>query len=70
MQANKTLLQRKYARIVAMFAKQQNMPVTQALDCFYHSQTYQEMRNGIADMHCRSDLALVEELKLELKKDN
>ena len=56
----------KYARIVAEFARQLNIPLEQALDFFYHSMTYQEMREGIADMHCRSDLYLVDELKLEL----
>ena len=66
MEANNVLLQMKYARIVAEFAKQLNIPLEQALDFFYHSMTYQEMREGIADMHCRSDLYLVDELKLEL----
>lgn len=65
MEANPVLLQMKYARIVAEFAKQMNMPLEQALDFFYHSMTYQELREGIADMHCRSDLYLVDELKLE-----
>ena len=66
MEANNVLLQMKYARIVAEFARQLNIPLEQALDFFYHSMTYQEMREGIADMHCRSDLYLVDELKLEL----
>ena len=60
----------KYARIVAEFAKQLNIPLEQALDFFYHSMTYQEMREGIADMHCRSDLYLVDELKLELNHNS
>lgn len=40
MEANPVLLQMKYARIVAEFAKQMNMPLEQALDFFYHSITY------------------------------
>ena len=68
MNANNILLQMKYTRIVAEFAKQLSMPLAQALDFFYHSMTYQEMREGIADMHCRSDLYLVDELKLELNQ--
>ncbi len=66
MEANNVLLQMKYARIVAELARQLNIPLEQALDFFYHSMTYQEMREGIADMHCRSDLYLVDELKIEL----
>ena len=70
MEANNVLLQMKYARIVAEFARQLNIPLEQALDFFYHSMTYQEMREGIADMHCRSDLYLVDELKLELNHNS
>lgn len=65
MLANRILLQKKYARVVKEFARQTDMPLEQALDFFYHSWTYQEMSQGIADMHCRSDLYLVDELKIE-----
>ena len=34
----------------------------EALDCFYRSQTYELMRDGISDMHCMSDEYLVDEL--------
>ena len=69
MEANSILLQMKFTRIVAEFSRQLNIPVEQALDFFYHSQTYQELREGIADLHCRSDLYIVDELKLEYKND-
>lgn len=65
MEANKILLQMKYTRIVDQFAKQVNIPIEQALDFFYHSITYQDLRDGIADLHCRSDLYIVDELKIE-----
>ena len=55
MEANKILLQMKYTRIVDQFAKQVNIPIEQALDFFYHSITYQDLRDGIADLHCRRD---------------
>lgn len=32
---------------------------------FYNSTTFQLLEDGVADMHCRSDLYLVDELKLE-----
>lgn len=65
MQADKTLLQMKYARVVAMFAEQQIIPMEDALDFFYHSETYQELREGIADLHCRSDQYVADELAAE-----
>ena len=65
MEADKTLLQMKYSRVVALFAAQQNLSVEDALDFFYHSETYQELREGIADLHCRSDQYVADELALE-----
>ena len=67
MQADKTLLQMKYARVVAMFAAQQNISMEEALDFFYHSETYQELREGIADLHCRSDQYVTDELSAEYR---
>lgn len=65
MQANKTLLQMKFARVVALFAQQQNLTPEEALRFFYHSQTYRELSEDIADLHCRSDQYVVDELKSE-----
>lgn len=67
MTANPILLQKKYARVVEYFAKQQNISLDAALDFFYHSETYQLMRDGISDMHCMSDAYLAEELEQEYK---
>ncbi len=55
MEANKTILQMKYARIVPIFAEQTGITLEDALDFFYTSSIYQMMNEGIADMHCRSD---------------
>ena len=38
-----------------------------ALELFYHSDTYALMREGVTDMHCRSDLYLVDEIVDELE---
>ena len=67
MQADKTLLQMKYARVVALFAVQQGLSMEDALDFFYHSETYQELREGIADLHGRSDQYVTDELTLEYR---
>ena len=65
MEADKTLLQMKYSRVVALFAAQQGLSTEDALDFFYHSETYQELREGIADLHCRSDQYVADELAAE-----
>ncbi len=65
MQADKTLLQMKYSRVVAIFAEARQLSAEAALDFFYHSQTYQELREGIADLHCRSDRYVADELIAE-----
>ena len=67
MEANSVLLQKKYVRIVALFAEQMQLTLDEALEFFYRSETYQELRDGIADLHCRSDQYIVDELKLEVQ---
>ena len=59
MTANPILLQKKYARVIECFAKQQGLSLDEALGLFYHSEVYQLMRDGM------SDLYLAEELRLE-----
>ena len=70
MEANKTILQMKYARVVALFAERSGMPLEEALEFFYDSDTYMLMSEGVADMHCRSDEYLADELMLELREKN
>ena len=67
MNANPILLQKKYARIVELFAKEKNISIDKALEIFYHSEVYQLMRDGISDLHCMSDGYLVDELEMEYK---
>jgi hypothetical protein len=66
MTANKTLLQHKYARVIEAFAEKQGVTLREAFDLFYKSLTYEEMREGVSDMHCRSDEYLAEELCREM----
>lgn len=68
MMANPILLQKKYARVIECFAKQQGISLDAALDLFYRSEVYQLMREGVSDMHCMSDLYLAEELRLEYEE--
>ena len=65
MTAHPVLLQKKYTRIVTLFAQRNHLTFDTALDFFYHSDVYKFMSEGISDMHCRSDLYLVEDLENE-----
>ena len=64
MNANPILLQ-KNARVVELFAKENNISLEKALDIFYHSELYKLMSEGVSDMHCMSDEYLVQELEEE-----
>ncbi|MCL2808979.1 MAG: DUF3791 domain-containing protein [Treponema sp.] len=65
MKADRYLLQLKYSDVIKTFSEIGNISLREALDKFYNSQIYIEMREGISDMHCRSDKYLVEELLQE-----
>ncbi|MCL2426322.1 MAG: DUF3791 domain-containing protein [Oscillospiraceae bacterium] len=65
MTANKTLLWMKYGHVINAISLRENIDLEQAMDIFYKSYTYQEMREGISDMHCRSDEYLAEEIARE-----
>ena len=67
MNAHPVLLQIKYARIVALFARKNGISLAKALEIFYHSVLYELVSEGLSDMHCMSDSYLVEELEDQLK---
>ena len=67
MRANPTLLHRKYARVVALFAREAGLSYDDALRLFYGSQTYLLMREGVSDLHCMSDGYLADELRYEYR---
>lgn len=65
MNANPVLLQKKYARIVELFASRNKITPEKALGIFYRSQLYELLSEGVSDMHCMSDEYLVQELEEE-----
>lgn len=65
MDGKQTILQMKYARIIAGIAEKQSISLEEAMDRFFHSVTFQMINNGIADLHCRSDRYLVDEFCIE-----
>lgn len=65
MNANPILLQKKYARVVELFAKEKRLSLDAALAFFYKSKVYELMREGSSDMHCMSDQYLSKDLSEE-----
>ena len=47
--------------------EKEKISLENALDFFYKSELYQLISQGISDMHCRSDLYLIDELENEYK---
>ena len=70
MKANPILLQKKYARVIACFAKKTGISLGGAIDLFYRSQLYCLMRDGVSDLHCMSDDYLAVELSAEYQRKN
>lgn len=70
MEANKTILQMKYARVVKLFAELSGASLEDSLGFFYDSYLYKMMSEGIADMHCRIDNYLAGLLMDEQTKKN
>ena len=68
MNANPILLQKKYARVVALFARQMGLSLSDALTFFYNSELYPLLREGVSDLHYMSDAYLAAELELEFQK--
>ena len=65
MDAKQTILQVKYARIIKDLADKLGISSEEAMEDFYHSDTFQMLQNGIGDLHCRSDKYIVDEYCLE-----
>ncbi len=60
------ILDRKVARIIAVYSERYNVPQDEAADIYYRSVTSQLIEDGVADLHCRSDKYLAEEVWLEM----
>lgn len=56
------ILEAKFARIISEISKMYNVSLDDAMDMFYNSETMQLMEEGVADLHCRSDKYLAEEV--------
>lgn len=50
------------ARIIAAISEMHNITLQEAADIYYNSDTASLIEDGIADLHCRSDKYLAEEV--------
>ena len=57
-----TILEAKYARIINEISEMHSVSLEEAIDIFYNSQLFPLLEEGVADLHCRSDKYLAEEI--------
>ena len=56
------------ARIIISISEMFNVPLDKATDIYYNSETANMIEDGIADLHCRSDKYLAEEIIREYQE--
>lgn len=52
----------KYARIIEILAQRLHITREEAMDIFYSSPVFELIDQGVADLHCRSDQYLADEI--------
>ena len=60
--AARILRDMKYARIIGLIAEKQNISREEAMDMLYTSPIFEIIDDGTADLICRSDIYLSEEI--------
>lgn len=56
------ILEAKYARIINEISNMYSVSIEKAMDIFYNSPLLTLLEEGVADLHCRSDKYLAEEI--------
>lgn len=56
------------ARIIVCISEMYGVSIVEATDIFYNSETADMIEEGIADLHCRSDKYLAEEIWREYQE--
>ena len=59
------IMSAKYSRIIQQLSEMYGVSLKDATDMFYNSTTMELINEGIADLHCRSDKYLAEEVWME-----
>lgn len=60
--ATRILRDMKYARIIELIAEKQHITLDVAMDMLYSSPLFEIIDDGTADLICRSDLYLADEI--------
>lgn len=60
--ATRILRDMKYARIIELIAEKQHISLEEAMKMLYTSPLFEIIDDGTADLICRSDLYLAEEI--------
>lgn len=63
--SRQVILDRKIARIISLYSKIYDVSLEEATELYYKSETAKMIEEGVADLHCRSDRYLADELYLE-----
>lgn len=61
-EAYHAILEAKYARIINEISIMHAISLDEAMDIFYNSPLLALLEDGVADLHCRSDKYLAEEI--------
>lgn len=61
-EAYHAILEAKYARIITEISTMNAVSLEDAMDIFYNSPLLPLLEEGVADLHCRSDKYLAEEI--------
>ena len=68
-QSKQILRSSQCARIIVCISEMFNVPLDEATDIFYNSETASMIEEGIADLHCRSDKYLAGEIWREYQEN-
>ena len=63
------ILDMKISAVIAEYADRYNVTLEEAADTYYNSVTAQLIEERIADLHCRSNGYLADELWLEIQNN-
>ena len=60
--SKQTIKSAQCARIISCISEMYGVPLNEATDIYYNSETANMIEDGVADLHCRSDKYLAEEI--------
>lgn len=60
--ATRILRDKKYARIIELISEKLHVSLDEAMEIFYTSPLYEIIDDGTADLICRSDIYLADEI--------